>query len=184
MEQTLGKRFSAVLRRGMAMAIVACVVVALPAHAFAVDYGATWRSVLFPGAGQAHKGNYKKAVVFAGAALITAGGLFVWQIQYNQEKDKYRDAHASYLLIDDRLAAGEIVRASEIDSTYATMNGAFDKAENRQTWRNVFLTGLVVTYVVNLIDVIISKPYTVEEIEPVSLRVNRDSVLLVKTFRF
>ncbi len=66
------------------------------------------------------------------------------------------------------------------------MQDAFDTADERATWRNVFLGALIATYSLNLIDIILSGPDTGERLEsqPVSLEVREGDIRLVKTFSF
>ena len=71
----------------------------------------------------------------------------------------------------------------EITGTFTEMQDAFDDADSKIVWRNLFLTAFVTTYALNLVDVLISKPETGER-TPISVDVRRDEIRVVKTFNF
>lgn len=135
--------------------------VLLPAHAVA-DNSALYRSLLLPGAGQAHKGHYKKATIFAGVTVLTSMGLLVTQIQYNQAADRYNNEKRVYNAYQKQLQNDQIVNIEDMNTTYSSMQSAWNDADGRIVWRNVFLTTLIATYVVNLVDVLVSDPYDVD----------------------
>jgi hypothetical protein len=146
------------------------------------------RSILLPGSGQAHQGHYAKAAIFAGAAVITGTGLFLSQVHYNQSVTRYNDLREIYVQYPSELQSGTVIRFTEIQDTYDEMQAAWDTSEDRQTWRNVFLVGFVATYVVNLVDVIISERETgeksIEEPASVGFEMRGENVLVYKSFRF
>lgn len=134
----------------------------LPTQALA-DNAALYRSLLLPGAGQAHKGHYTKATIFAGATVLSAAGLFLSQIQYNQAADRYNNEKRTYNAYQTQLANDQIVNIEQMNGTYSAMESAWNDAEDRIVWRNVFLTTLIVTYVANVVDVLVTDPYSVDE---------------------
>lgn len=142
-------------------------------------------SVLLPGAGQAHGGHYTKAALFAGAAVLSGAGLFFSQIHYNRALERYENEKRTYLDYPRLLEQSEFSYSS-IEGTYATMQTAFDDADKRAKWRNVFLGAFIATYGINLLDIILSKPDTgeIQQTPPVSLEVDGGNVRLVKTFSF
>jgi len=172
------------LKKTLTHVIVAALLAALAAPAAAGEAPSIWRSILLPGAGQAHQGHYTKAAIFSSAAVVSALGLVVTQINYDRAVERYDNRKAAYLGYGTSLDNGEVVRYADINSTYSDMTDAWNSAEDRQTWRNVFLGALVVTYAANLVDVILSKPDTGEISVPVSLKVSPDRVMLVREFRF
>jgi hypothetical protein len=157
--------------------------VLIPTQALAKD-SAVIRSLLLPGTGQAHQGNYTKAAIFAGAAIISGAGLLVSQIHYNQAVDKFDAANSTYQSLAAELNSGGIVGVGEIETTYQDMLTASDEADTRLKWRNIFLTTLIATYTLNLIDVWISKPHDPETAMRYGIEANRERVLLVRSFRF
>lgn len=133
----------------------------LPAQVLA-DSGAIVRSTLLPGTGQAHKGHYKKATLFVGATILAGAGVFLTQIQYNEAADRYQNEKRVYLAYEGQLNSGQIVNINDMDATYAAMESAWNDSKDRFVWRNVFLTTLAVTYVWNLVDVIVTEPHKVD----------------------
>jgi len=164
--------------------LAAALAAGLAAPAAAGEAPSIWRSILLPGAGQAHQGHYTKAAIFSSAAVISAVGLMVSQINYDRAVERYDDQKATYLGYPSSLDNGDVVRYEDITGTYAEMTDAWNSAEDRATWRDVFLGALVVTYAANLVDVILSQPDTGERSVPVSLEVSADRVMLVREFRF
>jgi len=171
-------------RSVVAAGLAAALVLTLAGPASAGDTPSIWRSILLPGAGQAHQGHYTKAAIFSSAAVLSWVGLFVSQINYDRAVERYDDQKATYLGYQTSLDAGTVVRFEDITGTYADMTSTWDSAEHRYTWRNVFIGALTVTYTANLIDIILSKPETGERSAPVSLDVRADRVMLVREFRF
>ncbi|UCG51259.1 MAG: hypothetical protein JSW58_13845 [Candidatus Latescibacterota bacterium] len=174
------RRFSA----RVCVGILCLLVLILPAQGFAGEKGALVRSLLIPGLGQAHQGHYTRAAIFAGSAVVSGFGLVVSHIHYNQAVDKYRDRKRTYFSYEDQLESGQIVSFEEINGTYQAMETAWDEAEDRLMWRNVFLGALVATYAVNIVDVLISKPHKLDSGNRLAIDVNRDRFLVVKTIRF
>lgn len=153
-------------------------------QAFAGETNALVRSLLIPGLGQAHQGHYKRASVYASCAIISGFGLLLSQIHYNVSVDKYNFQKDTYQGYEDALRSGQVINITEIDQTYAEMTAAWNEAEDRLVWRNVFLLTFVATYAVNLVDVLISKPYKLDPEERLAIDVNRDRFLVVKTIKF
>jgi len=142
------------------------------------------KSVLLPGVGQAQDGHYTRAAIFASAAVISWTGLFATQINYARSTEKYNDEKRVYLSYGDQLEGGTIVRQEDIESTYTEMQSAFDQADHDQTVRDVFIGALVVTYAVNIVDILLSKPDTGEREPATSLEWRGDGLRLVRTVRF
>jgi hypothetical protein len=157
--------------------------VLVPAHASA-DASALLRSLVIPGSGQAHQGNYARAAMFAGAAVASGVGLVVTQVIYNQSVDKYRNQKRLYLSYQTDLDAGKIVSITTIDDTYRSMQGAFNEADYRYKWRNTFLVSFIATYSLNLVDVIISRPHNADTALKYRLEADEHRVLLTRSFRF
>lgn len=143
-------------------------------------------SVLLPGAGQAQNGHYTKAALFASAAVLSGAGVFFAQIQYNRALDRYESEKRIYLSYDEQMKAGREVAYTDILATYTDMEAAFDQADERAKWRNVFLGALVATYTLNLIDILVSGTDTGERLEspPVSLELYDGDIRLVRIFDF
>jgi hypothetical protein len=152
------------------------------------DTDTTIRSVLVPGTGQAQQGHYTKAAIFAGAAVVTATGWFLSQVHYNQAVMRYNDLREIYVAYPGQLQSGDVVQYSEIRQTYADMTLAYDKSEDRKVWRNVFLGAFLVTYTLNIVDVILNKPETGElpdQAEPsVGFQMRGEGVVVYKSFSF
>lgn len=155
----------------------------LPVQAMAFD-SALLRSALLPGAGQAHQGHYKKAALFAGAAIAGWTGLFVTQVHYNQSVDRLDDAVAAQAAIKKRIDAGQLVSIEEIDQNYATMQSAHDEADSRVVWRNSFLIGLTATYVLNVVDILMSTPHDTDTAMRYTIEADQRRVLVTRSFRF
>jgi len=178
------------MTRGKTMRATAALVAGLLAASAATPAGAAnsvLLSILLPGLGQAEEGHYGKAAVFASAAFISWTGLFATQVNYSRSVEKYEDEKRVYLHYQDELDNGSVVLASDIDATYNAMSEAYSKAEDEETWRNVFIGALVVTYGLNLVDVLLAEPESGEQaMEPsgMSLEVKRDGFRLVRTIRF
>lgn len=144
------------------------------------------KSILLPGLGQAQQGHYTKATIFASLAIVGWTGLLATQVTYAGSVEKYENNKRIYLYYGKHAAAGTVVRQADIEATYADMTAAYDQAKHDEKWRNAFLGALVVTYAVNIVDIIRSKPDTGEiEREPaVSLEWHGDSFRLVRSIRF
>ncbi|HEX6790982.1 MAG TPA: DUF5683 domain-containing protein [Candidatus Krumholzibacteria bacterium] len=142
-------------------------------------------SALLPGLGQAQDGHYGKATVFASAAIISWVGLFATQINYSRSVDKYEAEKRVYLGYADQLENGTVVKQSDIDGTFQSMNDAFSQADDEQKYRDVFVGALVVTYGLNLVDILLSRPNTGEIEEPAtSMQIEKDGFRVVRTFHF
>lgn len=177
------------MTRGKTMRVVAACAAALfvsttTAPAFAGTRSVV-RSVLLPGLGQAHDGHYTKATIFASAAIISWVGLFGTQVEYARSVEKYENEKRTYLYYSDQLDAGGVVKQSDIDGTYDAMDQAYEDADHDEKWRNFFIGALVVTYTVNIIDIILSEPDTGEVEQPaVSLEWSGDGMRVVRTINF
>lgn len=155
------------------------------APALAFD-GAIVRSALLPGAGQAQRGHYSRAAIFAAAAIVSGVGLFATQIHYNRAAENFNDQKRIYNSYPAALEDGRVIPLSEIEGTYAALLDAENDADGRLKWRNAFLGALIATYAVNLIDVIISEPDTGELESPsgLSVEMHGTDVRVVKSFSF
>ncbi len=142
------------------------------------------RSLLLPGSGQAHSGHYGKATLFASAAVISGVGLFIAQIHYDRAAERYNDAKRTYGAFADEIDTGNLLSYEEIDETYQRMLQAHDEATIRFRWRNAFLVSFIGSYVLNMVDVILSSPAGEDREGTVSLEMRGDSVQLVKSLRF
>lgn len=142
-------------------------------------------SALLPGLGQAQEGHYTKATIFGTAALASWIGVFASQINYSRSVDKYEDEKRTYLAYQDQINNGTVVKSSDIDATYQNMTNAFNDADDEEKYRNIFVGALVVTYGLNLVDIILSRPDTGEVKEPAtSMEIQKDGFRLVRTFSF
>lgn len=153
-------------------------------QAFAGETGALVRSLLIPGLGQAHQGHYTRASVYASVAIVSGFGLLLSQLHYNVSVDSYDYEKQTYEAYETALENGQVVSIDYMNQTYADMTDAWNVAEDRLAWRNVFLVTFVATYAVNLVDVLISKPYKLEPEERLAIDINRDRFLVVKTIKF
>lgn len=173
------------MRRVVSVVVASALVVSLSAPAFAFDT-AIARSALLPGTGQAQNGHYTRAALFAGAAIMTGAGLLATQIHYNRAVDTFENEKRIYNDYPRLLDSGKVFSAAEIDATYQAMETAYNNAEDRLVWRNVFLGALIATYTLNLVDVIMSKPDTGELENTAGLSVEMDGshVRVVKSFSF
>ncbi len=160
-------------------ALVAAVLA--PGGAAAMD-SALIRSLLLPGTGQAHQGNYAKASIFAGVTIISATGAFASQIQYDQAVEQFNASKSAYNDLANDLANGGVVSVTDIDDGYAAMTGAQDSADTRLKWRNFFLATLAATYTLNVIDVLMSRPHDPET--ALRIEMHPERVFLSKSFRF
>jgi len=149
------------------------------------ETGSIVRSILLPGAGQAHSGHYGKATAFATVAVVSAVGLFATQINYNRAVDSFDSNKATYAGYTARLNGGEVISYSEINQTYDDMQAAWDQSEDRLKWRNTFAVALAATYALNLVDILRSRRDT-GEIEPaMSVHVENDGgIKIVRTIHF
>jgi hypothetical protein len=157
--------------------------VMLPNQALAKT-SAVIRSLLLPGTGQAHQGNYTKAAIFSSAAIVSGVGLLATQINYNREVDRFDSAKEGYNSSVTNWQNGGIINAGAVTATYNEMISASDEADSWLKWRNVFLTTLIATYTINLIDIWISKPHDPETAMRYQLEAGPKSVLLTRSFRF
>jgi len=173
------------IKRTICSVVTAALVIISTAPVLA-DTNSTARSVLVPGTGQAHQGHYTKAAVFAGAAVITGVGLLLSQVHYNQSVMRYNDLREIYLEYPGLAQGGTTVFYSDITQTYDDMQTAWDTSEDRKVWRNVFLGAFVITYALNIVDVILNKPETGEKPDEASIgfQMDGDNVRIYKTFDF
>lgn len=142
-------------------------------------------SALLPGLGQAQQGHYTKATIFGTAAIASWIGLFATQINYSRTVDNYEDNKRTYLAYQDQIDNGIVVKQSDIDATYKSMSDDFNTADDQQKVRNIFVGALVVTYGLNLVDIILSRPDTGEVKEPAtSMEIQKDGFRVVRTFSF
>ena len=111
-------------------------------------------------------------------------GILLTQVHYNEAVDKYNAQRRVYAGYQDDLNNGVIVNIGDVDATYNEMNAEFNSAEDRLKWRNTMITVFVATYVINLVDVLISKPYKIDEDEQLGLMITPDQVMITKTIRF
>lgn len=178
------------MNRGKTMRVVAAFAAALFVFSASTPVlagtGSVVRSILLPGLGQAHDGHYTKATIFASAAIISWVGLFATQVEYSRSVEKYEGYQQTYLYYGNQLESGTVVKQSDIDDTYQSMTAAYSDADHDETWRNFFIGALAVTYTVNIVDILISKPDTgeVERDPAVSLEWTGDKLSLVRTIRF
>ncbi|HET6349505.1 MAG TPA: DUF5683 domain-containing protein [Candidatus Krumholzibacteria bacterium] len=169
--------------RVTAAATAAAAVMSVASPAFAAN--SILLSALLPGLGQAQQGHYTKATIFGTAAIASWIGVFASQINYSRSVDTYNDQKRIYLAYGDQLKSGTIVKGSDIDATYQAMSDAYNKADDEAKWRDIFVGAVVVTYALNLVDIILSRPDTGEVKEPAtSLEVQHDGFRLVRTIRF
>lgn len=168
-----------------AASLAALFVFSVSAPAFAGSSSVA-RSVLLPGLGQAHDGHYTRATIFASAAIVSWVGVFATQVEYARSVEKYENEKRTYLYYDDQLARGDVVSQGDIQATYNAMSNAYHEADHDEKWRNFFVGALVVTYAVNIVDIILSEPDTGEmEREPaMSLQWTGDGMRLVRTIHF
>lgn len=171
--------------RPMRVPVIALLLIVLiiPTQAFALD-SALIRSLLIPGLGQAHQGHYTKASILAGSAILSGFGLLVSQVYYKEAVNKYKDQSGMYASYEEALQQGTVVSLEDMNLTYSNMEAEYDSAEDRLVWRNAFLVAFLATYTVNVIDVLISKPYKIDDEERLSVNVNANGFLVTKTFRF
>ncbi|MCZ6767362.1 MAG: DUF5683 domain-containing protein [bacterium] len=166
------------------VAAAVLVAVFLPGQALAVDNASLWRSLLFPGVGQAHQGHYKKAAIFGGTALLAATGVFLSSVNYTEQANKANAARNEFLFFPTQLMNGEVISITEIDETYARMVSATEEADDRFKVRNFFIGALITVYAINVVDILISKPHDTETAQRIQIEVNRDRVMLTRTFGF
>ena len=93
-------------------------------------------------------------------------------------------SEADYNALSAQWANGEIVNVVALDTSYEGMTSASSEADTRLQWRNFFLTTLVATYALNLIDVLISKPHDPETAMRYQVEATPKGVLLTRSFRF
>jgi len=142
-------------------------------------------SALLPGLGQAQDGHYTKATIFGSAAIASWVGVFASQINYSRSVDKYEDEKRDYLAYQDQINNGQVVRSSDLKATYQSMSDAFNNADEEEKWRNAFVGALVITYGLNLVDIILSRPDSGEVKEPAtSMEIQKDGFRVVRTFSF
>ncbi|MCI0453007.1 MAG: DUF5683 domain-containing protein [Candidatus Latescibacteria bacterium] len=170
--------------RGIAAALAAVFVISLAAPASAAD--SLLLSLLLPGLGQAQDGHYGKASVFGSAALISWTGLFATQVNYSTTVDRYENQKRIYNSYLDQLEGGGTVYAGDISNSYAAMNDAYAQAEDDEKWRNLWIGALIVTYGLNIADILLTGEETgeVQRETDTSLEWRGDSFRLVRTIRF
>ena len=170
--------------RRTAASLVAVFLISLASPAAAAD--SLLLSLLLPGLGQAQDGHYAKASIFGTAALLSWTGLFATQINYATTVDRYENQKRIYNSYLDQLEGGGTVYIGDINNSYTAMNDAFSQAEDDEKWRNVWIGALVVTYGLNIADILLSGEDTVEvQQEPnTSLEWRSDGLRLVRTIRF
>ncbi|HEU4929221.1 MAG TPA: hypothetical protein VFU38_05275, partial [Candidatus Krumholzibacteria bacterium] len=80
----------------------------------------------------------------------------------------------------------DVVYIGDVNATYDNMQSAFDRAEDQEKTRNIFIGALAVTYALNIVDILLTDKDTGEvEREPnVSVEWRRDELRLVRTIRF
>jgi hypothetical protein len=142
------------------------------------------RSMLLPGSGQAERGHYGRATLFASAAVLSGVGIFISQIHYDRAAEGYNDAKRSYIALSDRLDRGDLVSYEEITSTYENMQSNLDRAENRYAWRNVFLVTFIGSYALNIADLLLSGRSTGEDEAGLSFEFDGESMKIIKCVRF
>jgi hypothetical protein len=143
-------------------------------------------SLLLPGLGQAQDGHYAKASIFGSAALISWTGLFATQVNYSNTVTRYENQKRIYNSYLDTLADGGTVFAGDIEDSYNTMNESFNQAEDDEKWRNIWIGALVVTYGLNIADILLTGEDTgeVQRENNTSLEWRSDGLRLVRTIRF
>lgn len=154
-----------------------------PTHALAVD-SAFLRSLIVPGLGQAQQGHYTRSAVFAGAAVATGVGLFLSQIYYREAANKLYAQKHIYASYQETLDDGGVVSIEDMERTYNEMETSHKLAEDRLVWRNAFLVGFAATYAINLVDVLVSKPYDPDHDSRLSVEMTPAGVKVTKAFRF
>jgi hypothetical protein len=142
------------------------------------------RSMLIPGTGQAQQGHYSRAAIYAGAAVVSGFGILLSQIYYNEAVDKYNAQKRIYAGYQETLDDGGIVSIDDLNDTYRQMQAEHESADGRLVWRNGFIVAFFATYAINLVDVLISKPYDADSEDRVSVEATPDGVRIVKSFRF
>lgn len=165
------------------VAAVVLLLAVLPNQALAVDK-ALVRSLLIPGLGQAHQGHYTRAAIYSGLAVFSGFGILLTQVHYNESVDKYNAQRQIYAGYQDDLNNGIVVSMGDINENYSTMQAEYNSAEHRLDVRNVMITVFVATYVVNLVDVLISKPYKIDDDQQLGLMITPEKVMVTKTIRF
>jgi hypothetical protein len=178
------RSFKRVISSAVTVALIC--VVASPALA---QWDSTTRSILFPGSGQASEGHYGKAVIFAGAAVVTGVGWFLSQVHYDQSVRRYNDLRDLYVGYPDQLESGVVIPYSDIESTYGDMREAYEASEDRQVWRNAFMGSFLIVYALNLVDILMSKPETGERTPEeatgaIGFKLQDENFLVYKDFRF
>jgi hypothetical protein len=170
--------------RCVAAALAAIFVLSVAAPASAAD--SLLLSLLLPGLGQAQDGHYAKASIFGSAALISWVGLFATQINYNNTVTRYENQKRTYLAYQDQLDRGDTVYVGDMESTYQQMTDAYNQADDDEDWRNIWIGALVVTYGLNIVDILLSREDTgeVQRESDTSLEVRSDGLRLVRTIRF
>lgn len=147
------------------------------------------RSLILPGAGQAHDGHYTRAALFATSAIGSWVGFFATQINYNRAVERYDSQKALYQSYGEQLANGETVAWSDLSSTRDNMLEAWNLADDRVRYRNIFAVALITTYAVNIIDILTIGEETGEldranKETSLNLYPTKDGFALVKSFHF
>ena len=171
------------LRRSLVNCLVTAVLAAIPAQALAID-SAFIRSLAIPGSGQAQKGHYTRAAIYGGAAILSGFGLIISEVYYLEACDKFDAQADAYRLYEETLDNGGVVSIDDMEDTYAQMVAEHDTADRRLAWRNGFAIAFAATYAVNLVDVLISKPYQADQQERLSVEAGPNGWRVTKTFRF
>jgi hypothetical protein len=173
------------MKRAVAV-VTACALLAATSGPALAFESAPLRSLLMPGSGQAHNGHYTRAALFATAAIISGAGLFATQVHYDRAVDAFNDQKRVYNDYPRLLEDGNVFTQQEIDATYAALQQAEDDADSRMKWRNAFLGALIVTYTLNMIDVLVSEPDTgeIEHTSGLSVEMHGQDVRVVKSFSF
>jgi hypothetical protein len=136
-----------------------------------------------PGTGQVHQGHYLRGALFATTAIVSGVGVFISQIHYNRAVERYHDNKDQYLEFGRRYESGEMVNYGEVERTRSEMIRSYEQAKRRYRWRNAFLGTLVGCYLLNLADVVVSKPVNPDELSW-EVRRTPDGVGLVRVLRF
>ena len=117
--------------------------------------------------------------------LDALGGLFCLLKFLSRKLLHQRCFSHPSLAYQNQLDNGTVVKSSDIDATYQAMSEAFNNADDEEKWRNMFVGALVVTYGLNIVDIILSRPDTGEVKEPAtSMEIQKDGFRVVRTFSF
>jgi len=170
-------------RRSLVKWVAVALLAAFPARAMAVD-SAFIRSLVIPGSGQAQKGHYTRAAIYGGTAILSGFGLIISEVYYLEAVDKLDTQIDTYAAYQETLDDGGVVSIDDLEETYAQMVADHDTADKRLSWLNGFLIAFSANYSVNLVDVLISKPYEPDHQERLSVEAVPSGLRITKTFRF